>query len=47
MTERRPNARLVAALARMRRARDLALWVCLVESVAMALLLLAVLGDRL
>ena len=44
---RQPNARLVAALARMRRARDLALWVCLAEAVALCLLLIAVLAGQL
>jgi hypothetical protein len=34
-------------IVRLRRARDLALWVCLAESVALVLLLLAVLMDDL
>jgi hypothetical protein len=44
---REPNRRLLAALAAMKRARDLALWVCLAEAVALCLLLLAVLGGEL
>jgi uncharacterized protein (DUF488 family) len=43
----RPNRRLLAALAQAKRARDLALWVCLAEAVALCLLLLVVLAGRL